>query len=401
MKPKYVIPKTFEAVSGYIRSIIDIPNDIVELIHTFYDKIISFNVYDASGKNYMKNCKNLVLNSEAYFFVNDKDVLYVRGLNNSGQTGITGLGCTKIRISELTEHKYFKDKNVELISHGIVTDHTIINTSNGLYVFGNNVGCQLGISTDISKVNSPLKLDYVFKSKLKQIKCGYSHSLFLTEIGNVYGSGQNGDGQLSNKYISNSDNIIQCIINTNNISYIDCCQYSSYFLNTNNQLKATGYNGYGELGINSEFTGKSDELKLACNGNNVKQFCCGGNYIGVLTSNNTLWMYGSNTFGQCGMDNPSTVTVCIKGNKIKLIDNNEIIISVKCGLNRTIIKTNNNNYYGFGNNKDDKLLCGLANNLYRPTFIILEYIYHRTKSNNIILDIIPSYTDTFILQKVD
>ena len=374
---------------GYIRICLsyNAPMDIIDTIHAFYDKTILFDVF-CGETNIIKKCKNLATNSDSYFFIDNKDQLNVIGINTDGQLGMKSFEI----VLEVTKHIYFVNDDITLISEGHTNEHCFVYASNNLYGFGQNIDGQINDSVD-ECYYEPVLIEYNFKSKLKQIKCSDGKTLFLTENGNVYGNGSLSYGDLTKQYKNNG--YIQCIINTNNIIHIDCLSDSSYFLNNKNILSAVGLNSDGQLCINNESIDYSFEMVLCLNGESVKQFSCGTNHMGCITKSNQLFMYGSNDNCQCGHNNDSPFH---RGNEI--IIKNKIINQVKCGWEYTIIKTNNNDFYSFGNNNNNKLLIHSNDHTsITPTLISKEYIYKMTKSNKDIIDIIPSRNFTFILQK--
>ena len=84
--------------------------------------------------------------------------------------------------------------------------------------------------------------------------------------------------------------------------------------------------------------------------------------------------------------------------KIKL--NN--IIQIKCGNNHTILKQKKENktkYYSFGYNEYNQ--CLLNNDheyyVYQPKLIDLEHIKNKIGLNNIILNLLPGFNETFII----
>ena len=380
-------------VCGYIKDAcgLYVPRDIVRLVDTFYDKIMIFNVYN-NTRNIINNCRAIGINSESYFFINKNNRLFVTGYNEYGELGINE-SITNIDI--IYKHPYFNENNnVNIISNGIGSCHSFIYSNNILYGFGWNLYDQLGIETNDYSIISPLIIEYNFNDKLIQICCGNYHSLFLTNNGNIFGCGTNSYGQLSNEF-NESEIGLQNILNNNNIIVIKCCTTSSYILSNDNILYSFGGNFDGELGINNKLIESTKDILPVLYGNNIYKFSCGSGHIGCLTDNNELYMFGQNEFGQCGYKG---IDRCHIGNNITL--NCKSIIDIKCGHSLSIIKSNDHQFYGFGWNKNGMLF--IDDNIryaYNPTLIKFEYLYKITKSQNVIIDIVPSYADVFIIQK--
>ena len=290
----YKHAKTEHIITGYVRCNINvyIPIEIIRVISIFFDNFVSFNVFDRNGQHIINNCKHILINGEAYMFINDNNKLYGYGSNEYGQLGFNSVN----KNMELTQHTFFNDKDIELISTSINADHLFIVASNKLYGMGYNHSAQ--IDSNPKHILSPTIIKYNFKSKLKSIKCGYAHSLFLTINGNVYGCGDTTYWQLTynDDTIHNDTNIsMECIVHTRNIAAIDCCHYTSFILNNNNKLSSFGYSMDIESSINN-ITQEFNETK-------VKTFYCGECHFGCITMNNKLYMYGKNEYKQCGLMN--------------------------------------------------------------------------------------------------
>ena len=370
--PQYYNNKNKEIVTGYVRIILNryAPNDVICIIGTFFGKHIGilFDIYKDNNNtiNIIKRCQGIFINKESLYIINKRYSLKKYKLNY---------------YNKLTRYN-FEYKNPSIISQGLSNDDVFVKTSNGLYVSGKEI----------------LNLSCILKTQLKQIQCGHKHALFLTENGNVYGSGENIKGQLTKKYIGNGDlNRIQRIIKTNNIRDIGCCAYSSYIINTNDKLVSFGNNISGQLGINDKSVKHSKSLKLAMNGYNIDKFSCGYAHIGCITTNNDIYMCGYNYYYySCGLN---INQCCHSPNKIELYSN-EHIISIKCGGYHTILKTNLNNFYSFGRNNNKQLLIdSIDYNISKPKLISKDYLNGITQPNGIIIDILPTYHNTYIIQK--
>ena len=396
-----------DIINGYIKRIQNnwIPNEVIQLIYKFYDKLLSFDMTNNDKqKPTFNQCKKLYINASSYFAINNDNSLYVFGDNQYSELGIgDDWNDSDDPLKTVFKHNFFNDKNIQVISQGIGNCHSFVYASNVLYGFGSNEDEQLGINTPNDIVNTPIIIEYNFKSKLKDIKCGDLHSLFLTIKGNVYGCGTNDYGQLTSKYASVNRNIIQNILNTNNIKNIYCGINASYILNNDNILMSFGDNRSGQLGIKNDKELQSGNINIVLNGEKIYDFSCGGYYMGCLTFNKKLYMFGNNELAQCGCDmtdiTKSSETIAVHDGNNIILPNNARMEQIMCGYDHNIIKSENNVFYTFGCNDSNQLLIQ-SNNFaeYNPMLILNEYIYNITKSNKLILDLIPSYKETLIIQ---
>ena len=365
-----------DIIKGYINIIIKtcIVNDIIDVIRLFIgDMNVTLNVYQSYRYGKQKIKINVIDECNQIFI--DYKSLYAIKNNKLYKNG----ACLD----------FFNDKTVICVQESLVSHHTLIQTNKGLYGFGYNERNQLGIDAIlVGRINAlnPILVSCEFNSILCQIKCGLHHSLFLCENGNVYGCGDNDRGQLSNKYDSkNKYNIIQCIIDSNNISYIDCSAVSSYILDINGNLKAFGNDVEAQLGMKNKGIEQSGRILFIAN--KVSMMSCGYGFFVYLTKNEVS-LY---------CDNGLNMDECHFGNKLKLKRN---IISIKCGGFHTILKTNINEYYSFGDNSEYQLLIKSdKKKISKPTLISNKYLYKMTKSNKMIIDLLPSYLSTYIIQE--
>ena len=287
-----------------------------------------------------------------------------------------------------------------MISGGITHFHAIICTfDNKIYSFGQNEKQQIGFKTpDSEHLTIPELIDYKFDSNIKAIACGWQFTLFLTENGNLYGCGANECKQLTKtyRYRKNTDGCsIRMIFNDGNIIKIGCCNQTSVILNDQNVLTMFGSDislrKYGWDYYSQEYSMKTVEPL------GIIDFHCGFEHFGYITKNNELYMMGGNAHCECGRD-----TTFLSCKEFKLnIDGINGIIGVKCGWYFTIIKSDKNEYYSFGINADKELLLDLkVDQISVPTKISIQYIQNNiTKSNKAILDLIPGYQKTYILQE--
>ena len=391
---KYKQKKVQHIISGYINQIISneyIPADVVQLIHEFFNVIFLFDTYNAKGTNIITKCKEMMLNCESYFFMDNTDALCVYGDNVMGNLGIEN----QRKIYSILKHEFFEDKMVDVITEGMSNDHNFIYTKNQeLYGFGWIELSQLFID-ERETIQKPELIKYDFDGRLTQIKCGQCHSLFLTENGNLFGCGSNGFNQLTSNHIrkGHSKVNIEKIIDTKNIIHIECCIESSYIVYNDNRLASFGNNNFGLLGINDSDIYDSGDINIICQ--NINKISCGYQFMGYLADNNDLYLFGLNNRGQCGYIGHERST----GNQIESI-NNDTIIDVKCGGSHCIIKTNKNEFYSFGHNTQGQLLLNIKDeSIHTPTLISYKYVHKLTGSSNMILDFVPSYESTLIVQR--
>ena len=359
-------------ISGYVKETITeyIPNDVIDIILQFYNHYFLFDTFDRNG--FCVETKSKMVNA-------GEAILLFTDFND--------------KISDNTGLGYFdslQHERVSLLSQGLTNYHHFVYTyDNKLYGIGGNESNQIGISSE-STVQDPILINVPFDSVLIQICCGAEFSLFLTKNGNVYGTGNNEQNQLTKKYQSN----IQKIIDSSNIIKIGCSSYTSFMLDNKGILSAFGQNliSIGIIGHYNLLYNGIQKIHTS----KVTNFGCGYYHIGYITDKNKLYMKGRNSEWQCGrksIDVPETTS-----NQVSI---NEGIIDIHCGAWNTVIKVNNNRFYSFGDNAGNMLFHDPRNASKNvlPGLISNKYIMELTKSDQLILDIIPTKYTSYILQQ--
>ena len=229
--------------------------------------------------------------------INSRGELYAWGSNKNGQLGI---GTTT--DNELAPQRVGNDNDWKAVSGG--DDYSLALKSDGmLYAWGKNSRGQLGIgSTD--KETTPQQVGNA--GDWKDISAGNSHSLALKSDGTLYAWGANHDGQLGNSENGanfndkSKDKTAPIQVGTDRDWQTVSAGHSySRAVKTDNTLYTWGNNVFGQLGMgdrtnrNSPTKVGSDTDWESINGGNV--------YSLALKSNNTLYAWGSNGNRQLGL----------------------------------------------------------------------------------------------------
>ena len=206
-------------VCGYLRETINkyTPNIIIYNIILFFKQIM-FNVF---------NEKFIKLN-------NDNNG--VREWYHDGLSTFLITNDNKLHIygDQRKYIKFFDDRRIAHVSSGWSLHAFACTCDNKLYGFG------FGIKALATPTESPVLIDMSpLKSKLKYIKCGGQHTLFLTINGNVYGYGDNRHNELllDERRLYYKITPIKAL---NNITNISCLYVGSIVLDINGKLKTFG-----------------------------------------------------------------------------------------------------------------------------------------------------------------
>lgn len=133
-----------------------------------------------------------------------------------------------------------------------------------------------------------------------QITCGEDYTLAIKTDGTLWGMGKNGSGQLGDETNTDSTTLKQ-IGGETNWKYIDTNCYLPFTLaiKTNNTLWAWGDNTYGQLGQN-DTDSRSSPVQI---GSDIDwKTISVGAYFGsyAIKENGSLWVWGTQSEGQLG-----------------------------------------------------------------------------------------------------
>ena len=141
-------------------------------------------------------------------------------------------------------------------------------------------------------------------------------------------------------------------------------------INTKNDLIVFGSNLRGELGVNSDYGDVANPMinsYFKYNKIKIKKVVCGSTHSIVMTLNDMVYTFGSNTYGQRGDNNENDDK---SWEPFKIIIDNDIGRDIECGGYHNIILTNNNNIIAFGANDFNQ--CSSVNDedrIYKPLTI--------------------------------
>jgi len=272
------------------------------------------------------------------FFLASNGKVYGCGYNGNGELGdgnTVDLNTPKL-ISYLT------DKNITQIACGY--NHTIfLGSDYKVYSCGYNNQGQLGRSTGTGTPSHEIHIISDLTDKnITQIACGASYSMFLASgstYGNVYSCGENTKGQLGLGHTTSPQSTIQYneYISSANIKQIACGYNHTIFLASDASIYVVGLNDGGQLGLGHQTTPQSTIQEISYfndNGITITQIACGSYYTMFLASDGKLYGCGSNSKGELGLGHEtygqSTIQEIIFFDQIK-------ITQIACGYYNTFV----------------------------------------------------------------
>ena len=282
------------------------------------------------------------------------------GMITGKQQGITKIKVTDTSTKRTTSIwvKVVNDSNIQVslgykFSVALKQDGTV-------WSWGQNNDGELGLG-NTTEYSEPQQITDI-KEKITDVKTGYYHSIALTEKGEVYTWGYNGNGQLGNG--TREDSLVPVkVTGLENITKVNAYKYMTIALTQNGEVYAWG-SGYGAKPVKLNFTRKiidvSGNLVLAENrkaynldetksyGKDLIKVVAGYNHYLGLTSDGEVYAWGSNSYGQLGNGNNTSSSTAVKVVTPDGKSNMTNIVDISAGDSYSIITDKDGKVYTFG-----------------------------------------------------
>ncbi len=291
-------------------------------------------------------------------FLHNNGSVYSCGYNNYGQLGV-GEDDYDDRLSpQLILQSYFGGANVSAIACG--NSYSMFLCTNGeLYGTGDNESGQLG-TDDSNSYNVPTQVyPNNFLSEVAVIACGNIHTLFLCYDGTVYGTGENGSGQLGINGDSNyyAPTLIDSI---SGVGMVFCGYSTSYFICSNGDVYGCGYNSYGQLGLGTNGTNEYTPTLLTFFSDKIVNYIQASDQFTIYVCNDTtVYGSGNNYNGETGDGTVERIIIPTSYTTLNTTFS-KTIISTYYSRTFSIFVCNDGTVYGCGDNYSGNL--GLGHN---------------------------------------
>ena len=189
------------------------------------------------------------------------------------------------------------------------------------------------------------------------IAAGSYHSLALDGGGNLYGWGNNNDGELGLGYNLSPLNP-QYI--TNGVAAIGAGQFHSLYVRTNGTVWASGANNLGQLGNNTTNTTLTPVQVSGLT--NAASVAAGYNFSAALASNGVVWSWGDNSSKNLGITN--TYSFSAVPVQVTLVTG---IAGLASQGSHSVVVLTNGTVRGWGDNASGQLALGTTSASVAPS----------------------------------
>ena len=260
--------------------------------------------------------------------------------------------------------------NAKAISCGRYHSIVLMNDGS-VYGTGYNYDGELGTGDDDDYKTTLTEMKMVYGegsipvTNAKAIASGNGYTIVLMENGSVYGTGENYDGQLGTGDTTSQTILTQMTIRdgegsipVTNVKAIASGDSHTIVLTENGNLYGTGLNNDGQLGTGDTTSQTILTPMINETGKTPIAISCGQDHTIVLMSDGTVYGIGNNNDGQLGDlttdDIETTLTPMIMPEGLKAI-------AITTGRYHTVVLMNNGTVYGTGANWDGQLGTGDEN----------------------------------------
>lgn len=220
--------------------------------------------------------------------VKSGDKLLACGNNTNGECGMESFTSV---VNSLKEAQYIG--TVSMISGG-KNFSTALTEDNAILTWGDNLYGQLGDGTEYACL---LPTQVKELTDITKIGIGYTHVLALKSDGTVWAWGDNAKGQLGIGKVSNFESKPVQVQGLTDVMAVAAGKQHSVALKSDGTVWVWGSNNFGQLGVTSIGTGmQTTPIKVAAL-SNVKEIAAADWCTYAIKSDGTLWTVGYGGYG--------------------------------------------------------------------------------------------------------
>ena len=255
--------------------------------------------------------------------------LFMWGNNEKGQIGNETTTKQPLPLDITSFFDFSTNEQIQQVELSN-TNSAILTTENQLYIWGDNAYGQIGNDSFIDS-STPINITPYFElsdnETIEKISLGVVHSSALTNKGNIFTWGFNGEGLLGNQ-------------------------------STENYPKPTNITSYVNL--------EADEF--------ITDIEMGGNHSSLLTSSNNIFIWGQNEYGELGINSNDSIDTPHLITDIFSLAQDDSIKTISLGTINSFVVTTQGKIFGWGYNRYGGLGMNSNLNAYIPKLVYLSKI---------------------------
>ena len=279
------------------------------------------------------------------------------GKNDYGQLGNNSTTDSLTPVAVVVSGALNGQASIKQIAAGS-THTCAVASNNKAYCWGDNTYGQLGNnSTASSSVPVAVDTSGVLSGKsIVQITAGSAHTCAIASDNQVYCWGSNANGRLGNNSTTNS--LVPVAVNTSGVlsgkTVIQISAGASYVcaIASDNQVYCWGYNGSGRLG-NGSTTNSSVPVAVntsgVLSGKTVRQISSESGQACALASDNQVYCWGNNDNGRLGNGSTVSSSVPVAVNTSGVLSG-KTVRQVSAESGHSCALASDNNIYCWGDN---------------------------------------------------
>ncbi|MEI6092988.1 MAG: Ig-like domain-containing protein [bacterium] len=334
-------------------------------------------VLGVGGSGFLTDVKDVKVGSSNMVALKNDGTVWAWGYNNFGQVGNNSTTNTSTPVQVVTASGALT--GITVISAGLSHNLAIRGSDGSVWAWGYNNAGQLGDATTVNKlVATQVKGPDTggFLLNVSKVSAGYTHSLAIKTDGTVWGWGSNALYQVGDGTLTNRTQPVQITSLSNNIAVdIRAAAEHSVVLTTSNTIKVWGANFYGQM--NMGVINQIAPTSLSSVGgydNTPASSISGGtsNSLMVRSSDSSVWAWGQNNYGQTGDNatgNPYTRTSPIQTKDLGGSGVLTGVSSVSSG-NAHSLAIKNGQVYAWGYNVYGRLGDNTTSTRYYPVKVV-------------------------------
>ncbi|XP_018910621.2 X-linked retinitis pigmentosa GTPase regulator isoform X1 [Bemisia tabaci] len=248
-------------------------------------------------------------------------------------------------------HFFIRNDPIVEISCG--DEHTAVVCQKGrVFVFGSNNWGQLGLGHE-DTINKPSCVKSLKSEKVEHVSCGRAHTIFSTESNKIFACGSNNDCQLGTELTNGSDHSVIPVQTTQlseKIRLLTAGSQHSAALTESGKVYIWGSNTEGQCGLGQTPSIIAAPTLLTIKNSIITHVSCGYYHTAFVTEEGKLFICGEGENGKLGLGDDIVNQVYPL-----LVDIDAFIIHVACGGSYTIALSDNGQVYVFGKNQNKEL----------------------------------------------